>query len=138
LLTIALAATGLGLFFELVIPASAGMMDVAAALFALATWIAPALMLSVSWNKKPKSSLAGVGFAISVLLVAASLSIVGLSLALLTLIFARGGNWAWLAILTIAAFWPALAVFIAFPGRRRDREARERAARDAPSRQDVQ
>ena len=36
---------------------------------------------------------------------AASLSAMGISLGLLTLIFSQGANWAWLAIWAIGAFW---------------------------------
>jgi len=71
----------------------------------------PPLILARSWNRKPKSSLAGVGFAIRIFVVSAILSTIGLSLALVTFVFAQGKNWAWLSLLAIAAFWLSGALF---------------------------
>ena len=51
------------------------------------------------------TSLGTVGFTISIFAVAACLSVAGFSFALLTLFFAGGGDWAWLALMAIAAFW---------------------------------
>ena len=106
----------LGLFFEFV-PGGRPLVDVAAAACALANWIVPLLLFALM--RKPKTSLGSVGFFISIFVVAASLSLSGLSLAILTFIFARGGNWAWAAILAIAAFWPFAGVAIAIGGRGR-------------------
>jgi hypothetical protein len=65
-----------------------------------------------------------VGFTIYLFVVAACLSAVGLSLALLTLIFAQDANWAWLALLAVAAFWLSGGILI-YVGGRRSRPARE-------------
>ena len=116
-------ATVLGLIFEFVVPASGRIIDIGAAVFGLATWIVPPLLAALSWNKK-RSSLASVGFTIYLFVVAACLSAVGLSLALLTLIFAQDANWAWLALLAIAAFWLSGGILI-YVGGRRSRPARE-------------
>jgi hypothetical protein len=56
-------------------------------------------------NRKPRSSLAGVGIFIGIFVVAACLSAMGISLALLTLFFRQEANWAWPAIWAIGAFW---------------------------------
>ena len=56
---------------------------------------------------KPRTSLASVGASIGILVMAACLSVMGISLAIITLIFARGPTWAWLSLLIIAAFWIA-------------------------------
>jgi hypothetical protein len=66
----------------------------------------------------------GGPFTIYLFVVAACLSAVGLSLALLTLIFAQDANWAWLALLAVAAFWLSGGILI-YVGGRRSRPARE-------------
>jgi hypothetical protein len=119
----ALLATVLGLIFEFAVPASGRIIDIGAVVFGLATWIVPPLLAALSWNKK-RSSLASVGFTIYLFVVAACLSAVGLSLALLTLIFAQDANWAWLALLAIAAFWLSGIILISV-GERRHRRARQ-------------
>jgi hypothetical protein len=119
----ALLATVLGLIFEFAVPASGRIIDIGAVVFGLATWIVPPLLAALSWNKK-RSSLESVGFTIYLFVVAACLSAVGLSLALLTLIFAQDANWAWLALLAIAAFWLSGIILISV-GERRHRRARE-------------
>jgi len=115
-----LLATVLGLIFEF---ASGRIIDIGAVVFGLATWIVPPLLAALYWNKK-RSSLASVGFTIYLFVVAACLSAVSLSLALLTLIFAQDANWAWLALLAIAAFWLSGIILISV-GERRHRRARE-------------
>jgi hypothetical protein len=104
-------------------------LDVGAAIFGFATWIVPVVMLAVTWKQRPRSSLAGVGFAISIFVVAACLSAIGLLLALLTLAFAQNASWASLALVAIAAFWLSGAVFIYVAHRRR-------RLGDVPSRSD--
>ncbi len=88
----ALLVTALGLIFELFVPGSGRMIDIGAVVFGLATWIVPPLLMALSRNKK-RSSLESVGFTIYLLVVAACLSAIGLSLALLTLVFAQDANW---------------------------------------------
>ena len=112
ILRVALAASVVGLILELALPASNRFIDAAAALIALANWIVPLLMLVRTAYRPPRTSLGSVGVTISIFAVAACLSVVGLSLALLTLFFAGGSDWAWLALATIAAFWLACAVLI--------------------------
>ena len=127
ILAVALLVTALGLIFESFGPASGRIIDIGAAVCGLATWTVPALMLAMSWNQKPRSSLASVGFTIRIFVVAACLSVIGLSLALLTLVFAQGANWAWLTLLAIAAFWLSVGVLIHVGGRRsRATEARSK------------
>lgn len=64
--------------------------------------------------------------AIRILVVAACLSATGVSLALLSLVFARSANWAWPALLAIAAFWLSGGVLVYVIGRR-SASARERS-----------
>ena len=73
-------------------------------MFAAATWIIPPLRFAFGGNNL-RGSLARVGFHIHVVVLAAYLSTVTLLLALLTLIFARDAEWAWLSILAVVAFW---------------------------------
>ena len=119
----ALLVTALGLIFELFVPGSGRMIDIGAVVFGLATWIVPPLLMALSRNKK-RLSLESVGFTIYLLVVAACLSAIGLSLALLTLVFAQDANWAWLGLLAIAAFWVSGGIGI-YVSQRRHRRARE-------------
>jgi hypothetical protein len=100
---VVLLLVGLGVMLETLVPASGRIIDIGAAVFALATWIVPPLRLAMA--RKPRSSLASVGLTIHIVVLAACLSAIGLLLALLTLVFASAANWAWPAILVIAAFW---------------------------------
>jgi hypothetical protein len=86
--------------------------DIGAAIFAAATWIVTPLRFIT--HKTAKTSLAAVGFVIHVVVLAAFLSAAGLILALLTLLFAGGGEWSWYAILAIAAFWAIGFAALAF------------------------
>jgi hypothetical protein len=61
--------------------------------------------------------LGSVGVTISIFAVSACLSVAGILLALLTLFFARGGDWAWLALLAIAAFWASCVALLAIGSR---------------------
>jgi hypothetical protein len=119
----ALLVTALGLILELVVPGSGRIIDIGAVAFGLATWIVPPLLMALS-RKKKRSSLEGVGFTIYLLVVAACLSAIGLSLAFLTLVFAHEANWAWLGLLAIAAFWVSGAIG-SYVSQRLHRRARE-------------
>jgi hypothetical protein len=123
ILKAALLATALGLMLELFVPGSRRIIAIGAAVFGVATWIVPPLLMALFGNKK-RSSLQGVGFTIYLLVVAACLSAVGVSLALLTLIFAQEANWAWLGLLAIAAFW-LLGIISLFVAERLNRRAKE-------------
>jgi hypothetical protein len=112
-----LAAT-LGFVFEL---ASSRVVDIAAGVCAVATWIAPLLMSAVSAYRPPRTSLGRVGASISLIVFAAMFSVAGISLALLTLLFAQGGRWAWPALMAIAAFWLSGAALLAVASRRSKR-----------------
>jgi hypothetical protein len=131
ILRVALAATAIGLILEFTLPASSSFIDAAAALCALANWIVPLLMLARTAYRPPRTSLGSVEVTISIFAVAACLSVAGLSFALLTLIFARGGDWAWLALATIAAFWLSCAALIGIGGSPFLRPAGASAARSA-------
>lgn len=115
-LVVALLASAFGLLFAFT--ASSRIVDVGAALFALATWIVPPLLLAGPRDRQPKGSLAKVGRVIGALSIAACLSVAGLTLAIVSLMFAQGGTWDWSALAAIAAFCLALVLFIAVGSRR--------------------
>jgi hypothetical protein len=123
ILKAALLATALGLIFIFVVPGSSRVIDIGALVFGLATWIVPPLLMALSWNKK-RSSLQSVGFTIYLFVVASCLSAAGLSLALLSLIFAQQAGWTWLALLAIAAFWSS-GIISLYVAERLNRRARE-------------
>jgi hypothetical protein len=124
ILAVALLLVAAGAIVEMLVPAGGRIIDIGSAVFAAATWIVPPLRFVVGGNKK-RASLAAVGFTIHVVFLAACLSAVGLLLALLTLVFAQTANWAWLAILGIAAFWVAGGVLL-YVGDRRSPAAKRR------------
>jgi type VI protein secretion system component VasK len=101
-------------------------MAIAAVVCGLATWIVPLVLVALSWNQRPRSSLAGVGFFIRLVAVALVFSAAGLWLALLTAIFVQDADRAWVAIVLIAAFW-LLVGTVLYVGDRRRRRARERS-----------
>ncbi len=109
---VALLLVALSLMFEFLVPTGDGVVAIGAELSALATWIVPALLLALSWNQKPRTSLAGVGFAIRLFVVAVSFTAIGLWLTLLTFVFAEDTSRAWLALLIIAIFWVSLAALL--------------------------
>lgn len=117
ILALALLVTALGLIFGFAIPASGHILEIGAALFAPLTWTVPLIILAIPRKQKPASSLATVGRTIGIFVIAACLSTTGLSLALVSFVFARGG-WAWFAVLAIAAFWLAGGLSIHVAGRR--------------------
>jgi hypothetical protein len=101
----ALIVTMIGLICEIFVPASGRTIDIGAGILAVATWIVPPLLMARPRNRKPRSSLAGVGIFIGIFVVAACLSAMGISLAIVTLFFGPEANWAWPAIWSIGAFW---------------------------------
>jgi hypothetical protein len=90
--------------------------DIGAAVFGLATWAIPLLLIAI--QKPRSSSLAAVGHAIGILMVAVCLSAIGLSLALVSLVFAKA-DWAWPSLMAISAFWLLVGVLIYVGHRRR-------------------
>jgi hypothetical protein len=126
-IAIALALVALVTMLEAFVPASAGMIDIGAAVFAAVTWIVPALRLFLARNTKRKSSLAGVGLVVHVVALAACFSALGLLFALLTLLFGRTDHWSSLAIPAIAAFWGS-AIGLLLIGRYRSASGKVRNA----------
>jgi len=120
----ALIVTILGLICEIFVPASGRTIDIGAGVLGAATWIIPLLLFAIFANGKPRSSLASVGAFIGMFMVAASLSAMGISLAILTLIFSRDANWAWPAIWAIGAFWLSCGM-LNYVGSRGSRKARD-------------
>jgi peptidoglycan biosynthesis protein MviN/MurJ (putative lipid II flippase) len=118
---VALLVIVLSLLSELLVPGADHIVAIAAVACGVATWVAPLLVLAMSWNQKPRSSLAGVGFTIRLFVVAACFSASGVWLALLTLVFAQDRTYAWVALLLIGVFWVWVAVMLVVGDRRRER-----------------
>jgi len=116
---VALLAVALSLLCELLVPGGDRIVAIAAVTCGVATWVAPLLVIALSWNQKPRSSLAGVGFTISLFVVAACFSASAVWLALLTLVFAQDRTYAWVALLLIGVFWLWVAVMLVVGDRRR-------------------
>lgn len=110
----ALLATAFGLAFELFIPGGERIVDGGAAVFAVATWIVPLGILARWHLRPPRTSLGSAGIAISIFTVAISLSLMTILLAGFTLLFARGGDWAWPALGGVVAFWVVGAACLSF------------------------
>jgi hypothetical protein len=100
-----LLAVILGLIFEFFVPGGGHYVDVATAVLAAATWLVPLAALAYRWNRWPKFSLATVGIWISIFAFACSLSVMAIALAVLTCVFAHGGEWAWRSLAAVAGFW---------------------------------
>jgi hypothetical protein len=123
---VAFLVIALSLLCELLVPGGDRLVAIAALTFGVATWVAPLLVLAISWNEKPRSSLAGVGFSIRLFVVAACFSAGGVWLALLTLVFAQDRTYAWVALLLIGVFWLWVAVML-YVGDLRRQRGQERA-----------
>jgi hypothetical protein len=111
----------LSLLCELLVPGGDRIVAIAALTFGIATWVAPLLVLAISWNEKPRTSLAGVGFTIRLFVVAACFSAGGVWFALLTLVFAQDRTYAWLALFLVGGFWLWVAVMLIVGDLRRQR-----------------
>ena len=118
---IALLAVALSLLCALLLPGGDRIVAVVALTCGVATWVAPLLVLALSWNQKPRTSLAGVGFTIRLVVVAVCFSAGGVWLALLTLVFAQDRTYAWIALLLIGVFWLWVAVMLLVGDLRRQR-----------------
>ena len=116
---VALLVVVLSLLSELLVPGADRIVAIAAVTCGVATWVAPLLVIALSWNQKPRSSLAGVGFTIRLFVVAACFSASGVWLALLTLVFAQDRTYAWVALLLIGVFWLWVSVMLYVGDRRR-------------------
>jgi hypothetical protein len=108
---VALIVTMIGVICEIFVPFSGRAIDIGAGILAVATWVVPPLLMVRPRNRKPRLSLAGVGIFIGIFAVAACLSVMGISLALLTLFFGQEANLAWPAIWAIGAFWLSVCMF---------------------------
>jgi hypothetical protein len=109
---VALLVVVVSLLSELLLPGADRLVAIAAVTCGVATWVAPLLVLAISWNQKPRSSLPGVGFTIRLFVVAACFSATGVWLALLTLVFVQDRTYAWIALLLIGVFWLWVAVML--------------------------
>ena len=127
---VALLAVALSLLCALLVPGGDRIVAVAALTCGVATWVAPLLVLALSWNQKPRTSLAGVGFTIRIFVVAVCFSAGGVWLALLTLVFAQDRTYAWIALLLVGVFWLWVAAMLLLGDLRRQRS--QEGARDRP------
>ena len=118
---VALMVVALSLLCALLVPGGDRIVAIVALACGVATWVAPLLVLALSWNQKPRSSLAGVGFTIGLFVVAVCFSAGGVWLALLTLVFAQDRTYAWIALLLIGVFWLWVAVMLYVGDLRRQR-----------------
>lgn len=109
-----LIAIVLGLLVEFFVPGGKRIVDIATTVFAAATWVVPLLILARWHIRPPRTSLGSVGLSISLMAFALSLSLMTIALAILDIIFASGGDWAWRSLLAVVAFWAAgpLALYV--------------------------
>ena len=114
---VGLLAAAVGLAAEIFLPVSGAFIAIAAAIAGLAALIVPPLLLALYWNKKPETPFGGVGYAITMLLVAGSLSAIGVSLALVTFVFRSGAGLAWIGLSAIVVLWLSGAAFVAVVNR---------------------
>ena len=91
-------------------PAFPDLIAIGAAIFGVATWIIPWLRYSWQWRTPPKTSLAGVGRVIGLLVLAGCLSATALLLALIAFVLAERTFYAWIGLGAAIGFWLALAV----------------------------
>ncbi len=132
---VALLIVILSLLCELLVPGGDRIVAIAALACGVATWVAPLLVLAISWNQKPRTSLAGVGFTIRLFVVAFSFSAAGIWLALLTLVFAQDRTYAWIALLLVGVFWLWVAVMLVVgdlrrrPGQERSKKHRKESTK---------
>jgi hypothetical protein len=112
LIVIVLLVIALALGVEWIAPQSRRAMAIAAAMIGIATWIVPAI--AFAFARRPRTALARVGAAISIMSLALILSAIGLSLAITALALGEGANSARLALLFISSFWIVIATAIAF------------------------
>ena len=129
---VALLVVVLSLLSELLVPGADRIVAIAAVTCGVATWVAPLLVIALSWNQKPRSSLAGVGSSIRIFVVAACFSAGGVWLALLTLVFAQDRTYAWVALLLMGVFWLWVAVMLSVGDR--GRQSSQEGVRARPKR----
>jgi hypothetical protein len=89
-------------------PAFPDLLAMSAAIFGVATWVIPPVRYLLSFRKGPRDSLSVVGRVIGLFVLAAMLSVAGLVLALLTLVYTDRTFWGWVGLGLSAAFWLAL------------------------------
>jgi hypothetical protein len=118
---VALLVVALSLLAELLMPGGDRLVAITAVACGVATWVAPLLVLAISWNQKPRTSLAGVGFTVRIFVIAVCFSALAVWLALLTLVFALDRTYAWIALLLIGVFWVWVAVMLVVGDLRRKR-----------------
>ena len=109
-------------------PAIDDTLAIAAAVFAVATWVVPPVHYLLSFRKGPRDSLSVVGRVIGLFVLAAMLSAAGLGLAIATLVFTAHGSWGWFGVGLIVAYWLALVTSLLisdhFAQRRRQESSR--------------
>jgi len=96
---------------------------IAALVFAVATWVFIPMRLALA--RKPKGSLSAVGLMIGTLFATACISVVGLLLAVLTLVFSERAGWGWFGLATIATFWLTFATVLVVGDHYKRRQRKE-------------
>ena len=104
--TIALVAVAGSLLLQWTVPASSFGIASAGVAFGLAVWIVPPVLLLIP-RKKPRTSLAAVGFNIGLMVIGCCLSVAALSLSLVTFIGGEHNDLAWFSLLATTLFWPS-------------------------------
>ncbi len=103
--SITVAAITGGLLLQRLVPSSSLYIAAAGVVFSVAVWIVPPVVLLIP-PKKPRHSLAAVGFIISLLVIECCLSLAALSLSLVTFVGGEHHALAWFSLLATILFWP--------------------------------
>ena len=111
--SIAVTAVAGGLLLQWLVPSSSLYIAAAGVVFSVAVWIAPPVLLLIP-PKKPRSSLAAVGFHIGLLVIACCLSLAALSLSLVTFMGNEHHDLAWFSLLATVLFWPSAFALLNF------------------------
>jgi hypothetical protein len=120
--SIALVVIAGSLSVQRIVPASSLYVAIAGVVVSLAVWIVPPVLLVIP-RKKPKSSLAGVGFTIGLIAISSCLSVAALSFSLVTFVSGQHNELAWSSLLATIAFWPS-AFALLYVGHRLTRRER--------------
>jgi hypothetical protein len=127
IVAVGLLAAALGAAAEILLPAYGRFIAIAAAISGIMALIVPPFLVALYGNKRPKTPLGGVNYLIRILIIAGSLSAVGVSLAVVTLVFGSGGSPARIALAAIAVLWLSVAILVAVINRRARRFENRRA-----------
>ena len=103
--SITLAAIAGGLLLQRLVPSSGLYIAIASVAFSVAVWLVPPVLMLIP-PKKPRHSLAAVGFFIGLLVTGCCVSLAALSLSLVTFAGGEHRALAWFSLLATILFWP--------------------------------